>query len=1498
LLGPVLIVSSLLVARAAGFQEPDAILEIDSNSLTAYQASATGVQDISPQVLQRGVGIDGGLRSPTAYGMAIAANLYRGGCGDKVGDFERLGPVSLATGSYVLWDVDLALPSDGPSFVVGRSYNAVQNDGSHHTSLGYQGANFFQIAQPELAFYDGDANKEATDLVYGADRFVEYKRVAADSDIFRGVNGAAGVIEHQPDATGEPDLYVLTDQRGVQYTFFGDDGDAGSAQGQLWKIVDPDDNTIYVGDSTTASTAITNGFTGGRFQYVYDAYSDSNNSDGRRYTFTYDGNDRLIEVKAENKTGGTWSSPTGVTTVAEVDYTYYDGSTSYGSDGDLEFVKVTVYLSDSGVSAERRINYRYYKGAYDAETNPGHDHALKYVYGFEGVRGYDWTDSDISDADLRNASNPTLEPYAQGYFEYDSSHRISKAWFDGACNCSGAANGTHTFAYESNGGYSDGSGYDEDEWMARAVVKHPDGTYVTQYLDEAGQALSRVITDADPDNTNPAPDFWATYVDRNASGIVVAEHTPANVSGYTHSTASFTTSTSAGLVWRYVLVGSGNTEEGFVSDRKYQTGTSGSQYLAGSWEYGYASYQVDGSESKSQVVRPVRASERRYTQAITSGTTGSNLTQYATTYHGASGRLQLAIKEVETTLPAVSAGNNGSGSSETRKVHYEKDGTLSFEKSPSGLITYREYTNGQLTKVIRDADTTKSGSGQDFEDVTIPTGFSSSGTPLHHVTAMSYDAQGRLLERTADDRTERHYYTRLSDLRLVELVYKDYDSGTPTYYGPVRYTVSNHAGQVEVEGVVALSGNQTTTAQTAHIDETDSDPITAVDLGTVAQLQTRHYTEAGSRLEEERLYFSVPTSLPGTEGTHYDATLFGYDDSGRRWRQKDATGTIHRTVFDDLGRVSERWIGTNDSSFSGGESSGTDNMVKTEALEYDSGNDQGNSYLTKRTLYVEASDTDKRETTYTYDVRGHLLLETRPLAPHAFHKVDNLGRRVATGLFSSTASIVVGTDDPTTETTNRLALEQTFYDEMGRVWKTQRHEIDVADGSDDDNLQTLTWYDAEGRRVKTDGESGLEKTAYDRLGRRTHRFVLASDNDTAYADADDVTGDMVLEEHQTRYDASDGKVILEVSILRYEDDTGMGATTGALDTNTDGDDLKVTASDLEGRPQITLMWNGLQGVANVVAYGTNGGSDLDRDGLSVPAGSTTRLRTDYAYNTDGTLQKVTDPRGKVTKWEYDAAGRKTKEIRNYDVSVNSGNPSGTDDNVTVTYAYTDGLMTSMTADLPAGETDQTTTYTYGTTKGTSAGDSKIATGHLLQKVTYPDSAGGTDVVTYAYNALGEKTWEKDQAGNVTEVDHDDLGREAHLRITTLISGFDGAVRRVTTSYTSRGPVEKVTQYDNATVGSGNVVNEVKYTYDGWGNVVKFEQDRDSAVGATGSVNDYEVSYTYAKATGGRNTVSCPALFETCIPRSLGQEPPTCCAGSRVTAWSALPVGDRRVGQRL
>ena len=796
----------------------------------------------------------------------------------------------------------------------------------------------------------------------------------------------------------------------------------------------------------------------------------------------------------------------------------------------------------------------------------------------------------------------------------------------------------------------------------------------------------------------------------------------------------------------------------------------------------------------------------------------------------------------------MSTANNGSNSSTTTQRYLRKDGSTAFRESATNIFTYTQYTDGQVTKRIDDVKT--NGTFPTGDDPNTDFGITETGDGWDRTTTYAFDAQGRSdIVTQPDDRVGKRYYSKLADSRLVTLGYNDYeDLATDKFHGPVQYTVSNHARRTEVQATVSLTGNESTTALTGHIDETDSDPITAMDLGTVARMTVSVFDETGGVLEESRPYFLIPASGSGAEGTNYDATFIGYDDQGRRTRSKAPHGTISRSDFDTLGRIVRQWIGANDNLFDGGETSGPDTMVKASAKEYDSGNDKDNSSVTKQTLYIQNSETGKREPSYSFDLRGRVLLTTNPTAPHTFNKFDNMGRLIASGQFSSTASIDVATDDPTTETTNRLGLTQTFYDEMGRVWKTQRHKIDDADGSDDDNLQSLTWYDAAGRVIKVDG-ARLTKTAYDRLGRQTHLFILASDNDTAYAHADDVTGDIVLAESQTVYESSDSDdVVMTAGIDRFHDDYDTGETTGALDTDADKDDLKYTAANIEGRIQIIANWYDRFGRrTETVRYGTNGGSDFNRSGLSVPTRSDTKLLTEQVYNTDGTLKSTTDPEDLETRFEYDGAGRQTKVINNYA----DGIPSA-DTDQTIIYEYTDGLRTKMTADLPGLAPDPVTTYTYGVTTTDSPGASKIDAGHLLREVKYPDSADSNDVVRFAYNAQGQQIWTRDQEGNDIETDYDDSGRETHRRITILDADFDGAVRRISTTYDTFGRPQLVTQYDDATVGPPDtVVDEVKFTYEDWGNISKIEQDHNSAIG--GSLL-YDIDYTYAKATNGRNTV--------------------------------------------
>ena len=1451
----------------------DQILETHDASLTTYVPSAkSNIQDLRPQVEQRGVNLDGTLRAGSTHGMALAGNP----AGSPWRGSQTMSGVRLDTGAFVINDIDLAFPAEVP-WVVGRTYNGLQktSGGSHYASSGFQGKNWSSDLAPELVWHDDDGNsgtEEAADMVYllyGADRYIEFRRgddtgTGDSSDTFQAVNGAAGAIVITTDAEG-PDLATYYDQNGNRMVFFWlDDVEDTPAAKQfaLWKKIDTDGNVAYIGHATNASTALSGYTAGGAPKTLFD-------STGRKFTCTYTSG-MLTQVKAEVNSGG-W------TEVGKVDYSYYVDADAHGEDDDLKLVTVTVPLSSSGDEQVSNTYYRFYEGSYDATNNPGYHHQIEYIVSDEGYRKSDWLDSTF-DNDPLTASEGDLKPYASAFFKYDTNHKVVNAYSGGACGCSGAANGEHTFEYETNGSYTDNAGYDT-AWKNKITVKKPDRTYktasgaieswVVQYCDEAGQTLHVVKTDGDPDDTSPAPEFWATKVTRNSDGQVTDIHSPANVTAYTHSTASFTTSTSAGLVRTFTRLTSGDMK-GFVEDSKHKTGTSGSAYLDRTVEYDSATKTV----SDFIITRPVVDASWVYSEETTteasagSGPSGAYETTFTYTFY--TGDAALMPKQITRTNPTVTTANNGSNSATTRKTYLRKDGSTAFTESESSSFTYTQFTDGQLTKRIDDVKT--NGTFPSGDDPNTDFAVAETGDGVDRITTFAYDAQGRSdIVTQPDGRVLKTYYSELADGRLATLRYSDYeDLATDKFYGPVSYSVTNHAGKTSCAGTIALrsdenSGEYTTRAITTHLVETRADPITAIaltptDSSRIGNLSlgvsANVYDETGTVVEESRAYFNIPDSGEGTEGTHYDATYFGYDDQGRRVRTKTPDGTIIRTDSDAMNRTVSQWIGDNDKDHDDGESTGTDNMVKTQANVYDSGNDKGNSYLTKQTSYVQDSDTNKRETTFSHDVLGRTLLATNPTAPHVFNKYDNMGRLIASGRFSSTSSIVVGTDDPTTETSNRVSLAQTFYDQKGQVWKTQRHEIDDADGSDDDTLQTLKWYSKTGNVIKTDGGQ-LTKTLRDRLGRTTHQFVLANDNDTVYADADDVTGDIVLQESQTTYESTNSNDVLMTAVIaRFQDDKGGGETAGALDTNADGDDLLYTASNVEGRIQITAMWyDRLDRVTDTVRYGDYGGSNFDRDGLSVPARSDTALLTEPAYNTDGSLKSMTDPRNLETRFEYDDLGRRVAVINNY---VN-GTPSGDngDDDVYTRYVYTDGLQTKIWVDFDGDDTvdtgDQETIYTFGTTKGVSAGDSKIETGYLLQKVQYPDSSGGTDVATFAYNAQSQPNWTKDQAGNVIQTNYDDSGRTEHKRITTLDADFDGAVRRITTTYDSLGRVDLVTQYDNAVVGSGSVVNEAGFDYDGWSNISKFEQDHNSTV-ATGGNLLYDVDYTYAKATTGRNTI--------------------------------------------
>jgi hypothetical protein len=536
-------------------------------------------------------------------------------------------------------------------------------------------------------------------IVWGAAAYSEFKRTGNSSSVFGGVNGTLGLVQLTSGTGGEPDLWTLTNADGFESKFFA----SGTASGQLWKISDPAGNVAYVGDATTASTAVTNGYDTGRITKAYD-------SADRRYTYAYSAavigsTKRLASVIVETKSSGSWSSPSGVTEVARVEYSYYESGGSdlaYGDVGNLKLVKVTTPLSESGVTSVAKRYFRYFTGSYSS-SNHGQSYLIKHVIDAEGCRRY-----DLDDADLFAATDSQIKPYARMSFEYDSSKRVEKTYGYGQCGCGGGStNGVSTISYDNNNLFSDNtSAYDADptNWKARAVVARPDGTYLTQYVDEVGQGLSRVVTPTDPATSTATQ--WTTYVTRDSSdagldGYVQEISEPNNVTSYNHSAGSFVRSSSVGVVQTFVRIASSDLAGlgGLVTDRKHsRAGTSGSQYLdqTATWT---SSTVTKGGIS---ILRPRSSGRKSFFDAATSTGASSNNSEVTVAYVAHSGSASMRPKTVTMTYPAVTAAKNGENATHTVVQYLRTDGTVAFTKSRDDIYTYTQYSNGQLVKRIDD----------------------------------------------------------------------------------------------------------------------------------------------------------------------------------------------------------------------------------------------------------------------------------------------------------------------------------------------------------------------------------------------------------------------------------------------------------------------------------------------------------------------------------------------------------------------------------------------------------------------------------------------------------------------------------------------------------------------------------------------------------------------------------------------------------------------------
>lgn len=821
-----------------------------------------------------------------------------------------------------------------------------------------------------------------------------------------------------------------------------------------------------------------------------------------------------------------------------------------------------------------------------------------------------------------------------------------------------------------------------------------------------------------------------------------------------------------------------------------------------------------------------------------------------------------AVKTRTATLPTVTEANNGSGTADAVTTEYlDSYGRTIWSKDPLGHVSYAAYDvkTGALVKSIADVNYASLSSGEqtsfDATGWTHPSG-------LHLVTTSVVDDQGRTTKLT--DPNGNITFTIFDDANHQVTVFGGWNSSTHTTTGPIWVAREDRAHK--------YSETLTTTASASYNASNEPTGLsTALSSSNIGSLSRTILNDAGQAVYADAYFslagatYSAGSTTLGTVGTNYYRTETAYDDRGRVKRVLNPIGTITRFLYDARGNQTQTWIGTDDTPTSGywspSNTSGTDLTLVSEN-EYDRGAVGGDGNLTSTTVHPTSST--YRKTLYAYDWRDRLAATKSGVDgntestsdnthPITYATYDNLGEQTSlTGYDGDTEGIYASGDTlgyvgSAPSGSLRRSYGESSFDEWGRTFESRTFGVDASTGDPStDPLRSDSWYNSRGDLIKSSQPGGVvTKNNYDGAGRLSKSYITdgggdANPGDTGnWSDANDVSGDKVLEQSAYTYDAN-GNLILTATKQRFHD---------ATDTGELGDPSSSSGTAKARVYYSAAYYDAADRLTDAVDVGTNpvsGTSTAYTRPSSVPSRSDAALVTSYSYNSAGQLQQVTDPRGIITQNAYDLLGRTTSTIAGYV----DGTPSDSDDQTTL-YTY-DGMnhVLTMTADMPGTTPDQVTQYVYGVTTG---GGSSINSDDLLKEVRYPDKSTGaagtasSDKQQYLYNALGEPTQLTDQNGNVHQYSYDVLGRQTADAVTTLGSGVDGTVRRLETSYNTQGLPEKFTSYDASS--SGSVVNQVQRVYNGLGQLTTEYQEHSGAVNTSTSP---KVQYTYTEMASGAN----------------------------------------------
>ncbi len=1150
---------------------------------------------------------------------------------------------------------------------------------------------------------------------------------------------------------------VATDPDGTVSTFYDFSfGTPSGREGTLISVADPAGNlttvTAWTGSGRPAEVQRTVGAGGSAVteSFLYTYVSGGVNA-GRVGSVTLR---RAVG-------GGAWA------TVRGVAYTYHDGSTADGLAGDLKLAVV----SDAAGSPIDSSYYRYYTAA----SGTGYAHGLKYAF---GPAAYARLTAALG-AGVSTLTDGQVDDYADDYLEYDGAQRVTKRVAAGAGGAATGGLGTFTYAYATSSAAPGGT----NAWRYKTVETLPDGSTTTYYANAVGAVMLTAFTDAATSQT------WVTATRYDGVGRVVLAAAPSAVTGYSDTYSDLLNDVGGNL--QYLA-----DAAGLVTTYTYAAATTATTSTPGDAAGYLASSAVRRGEGGTAV--PQEARTYVETPAGTfapAGTTvyrndngtGGITTTLSYTWQGSTARPD----RVTTTLPVVSGGQNGSGSATSTVAAYDTFGRPVWVKDPAGFLAYTEYdpVTGAAVKTITDVDVT-----QTTTFAGLPSGWTTPvGGGAHLTTTYEVDALGRVTKLTRPG--GRVDYTVYLDAAHEARSYPAWDTTANAPTGPTTVVREDRA-----------NGYAETFTMTATPALSSGRPTGGESVGALQSLSRTHVNAAGQPIYSDAYFdlsgltYTTSASL-GTSGTNFDRTTTAYDAPGRADRSVTPLGTITRTVYDGLGRAVGVWVGTDDTpttgSWSPTNTTGT-NLVLVREDEYDGGG-VGDGNLTSTTAYPGLSVAARVTETY-YDWRNRAVAVkagvegsegTGVNRPITYTDYDNLGNAVRVRMYDGDGVAVTSTSGvPNAPSSSLLRSKaETSYDELGRVYRTDTFGVDPSSGSVGSyTLNSQTWYDARGLVIKTAAPGGLAtKSVYDGAGRVIAVYTTDGGGDSGYGDADDVTGDKVLEQVETGYDIA-SRVNRRTTRARNHDETGTGtlaslaARVSYLGFYYDPADRPVATVDIGTSPGTVYSWPS-----------------------SAPASTDTVLVSTTAYAADAvqTVRLTGSPTGgtftltfggqTTSGIAYNASAATVQTAVQALASVGSGN-------ALVTAAPGGGWQVRFAGTLAGKYAAKLTVGGAGLTGGTSPA---VAVAVV--------SAGGD---------AGRAQTATDPLGRVTRTYYDALGR-----VTRTVENFtDGAVTDATdkttdtaynaagraglTAYLTGGGAQTTMWVYGVTAGSGVTSNDV------------------------------------------------------------------------------------------